>query len=90
MEGAHAARLAQAYQDARVNPLWEPLKKVLAKTSDTGGPSVNPALPDYILLITIMVAFLEAAAQKLTPQPPQLVMGFGGIQVPNSQPDEPT
>jgi hypothetical protein len=76
---AHAGRLAQAYQDARVNPLWGPLETVLAKTSDTGEPPVDPALRDYILLITILVAFLEAAAQQLRPIQPAVVMRFTGI-----------
>ncbi|WP_216920891.1 hypothetical protein [Synechococcus sp. CCAP 1479/9] len=37
------------------------------------------ALRDYILLITILVAFLEATAQQLTPIQPPLVMGFAGL-----------
>ena len=41
-----------------------------------GDPPVDPDLRDYILLITILVAFLEAAAQQLTPRPPAVVMGF--------------
>lgn len=77
---AHAARLAQAYQDARANPLWAPLESVLSKAGAAGEAPVDPALRDYILLITILVAFLEAAAQQLAPQPPAVVMGFGGIQ----------
>ena len=76
---AHAARLAQAYQDGRANPLWAPLESVLSKASAAGEPPIDPALRDYILLITILVAFLEAAAQKLTPQPPAVVMGFSGL-----------
>ena len=39
-------------------------------------PPVDPALRDSILLITILVAFLEAAAQQLLPQPPALLMGW--------------
>lgn len=39
----------------------------------------EPALGDYVLLITILVAFLEAAAQKLAPMPPAVVMGFSGL-----------
>jgi hypothetical protein len=42
---------------------------------------------EYIQLITILVAFLEAAAQQLQPKPPVVVMGFGGIQSPRSEPD---
>ena len=47
-------------------------------------------LRDYILLITILVAILEAAAQQIPPQAPQVVMGFAGIHSPSSEPDEPT
>ena len=79
---AHAGRLAQAYQEARTNPLWSPLEAVLSKAGGPGEAPVDPALRDYILLITILVAFLEAAAQKLSPQPPPVVMGFRGIQPP--------
>jgi hypothetical protein len=80
----HAERLAQAYLDARTNPLWPPLETVLSKAGTAGKPPVDPALRDYILLITILVAFLEAAAHQLSPQPPEVVMGFGGIQPPGS------
>lgn len=86
---AYAERLTQAYRDARANPLWGPLESVLSKASGASEPSVDPALRDYILLITILVAFLEATAQQLSPQPPAVVMGFGGIQSPRSEPDEP-
>jgi hypothetical protein len=57
---------------------------VLSKAGTAGEPPVDPALRDYILLITILVAFLEAAAQQLSPHPPAVVMGFGGIQAPDS------
>jgi len=43
------------------------------------GTPLDSALRDYILLITILVAFLEAAAQQLSPQPPPVVMGFSGL-----------
>jgi hypothetical protein len=62
---------------------------VLSKAGDTGGSPVDPALQDYILLITILVAFLEAAAQQLSPQPPVVVMGFEGVRSPSSEPAEP-
>ena len=50
--------------DARLNSPWVPLE---------------PALRDYILLITILVAFLEATAQQLTPIQPAVVMRFSGV-----------
>jgi hypothetical protein len=42
------------------------------------GP-LDPALRDYILLITILVAFLEATAQQLEPFRPGVVMGMRGF-----------
>jgi hypothetical protein len=76
---AYAERLAQAYRDARANPLWAPLESVLSKAGAAGEPPVDPDLRDYILLITILVAFLEAAAQQLRPMQPPVVMRFEGI-----------
>lgn len=42
------------------------------------GP-LDPALSEYILLITLLVAFLEATAQQLRPMQPPVVMGFSDI-----------
>lgn len=41
--------------------------------------ALTEAMRYYVLLIMILVAFLEAAAQKLAPQPPAVVMGFAGL-----------
>lgn len=65
-DAAHSSRLAEVYADARENPLWAPLETVLA------------ALRDYILLITILMAFLEATAQQVRPIQPPVAMGFSG------------
>jgi hypothetical protein len=86
---SHAERLQQAYAAARSNSLWLPLEQILQERVGTDGSPLDPALRDYILLITILVAFLEAAAQQLSPQPPAVVMDFGGIHSPRSDPDEP-
>lgn len=76
---AHSSRLAAVYAEARTNPLWAPLKTALdAQPVSAHGP-LDPALRDYILLITILVAFLEATAQQLTPLQPPVVMGLIGI-----------
>ena len=45
------------------------------------GSPLDPALRDYILLITLLVAFLEASAQQVRPYQPQVVMGFAGVTV---------
>jgi hypothetical protein len=76
---SHAERLQQAYAAARSNSLWLPLERILQDKVGSDGSPLDPALRDYILLITILVAFLEAAAQQLTPQPPAVVMGFSGL-----------
>jgi hypothetical protein len=86
----YAERLAQAYQDARANPLWVPLETVLSKGGGAGDPPVDPTLRDYILLITILVAFLEAAALKLSPQAPEVVMGFTENRQPYQDSKEST
>jgi hypothetical protein len=78
---AHSARLAEVVYQARSNRLWVPLETVLAAQPPTPHGPLDPALRDYILLITILVAFLEAAAQQLRPFQPPLVMSFSGVTV---------
>jgi hypothetical protein len=76
---AHSARLTEIYFEARINPLWAPLETVLAAQPPSAHGPLEPALRDYILLITILVAFLEATAQQLRPMQPPVVMGFSGV-----------
>jgi len=76
---AHSARLAEIVAEARTNPLWAPLETVLAAQPPTAHGPLEPALRDCILLITILVAFLEASAQQLRPYQPPVVMGFSGV-----------
>jgi hypothetical protein len=52
------------------------------QVGDPGEPPVEAGLRDYILLITILVALLKAAAQQLSSQPPAVLMGFAGIHPP--------
>jgi hypothetical protein len=66
---AHSSRLAEVYVEARTNPLWAPLETVLAAQPASPRSPLEPALRDSILLITILVAFLEATAQQLRPHP---------------------
>jgi len=76
----YSARLSEIYAEARTNALWMPLQTVLAaQTSRTHAP-LEPALRDYILLITILVAFLEATAKQIRPYQPTLVMGLECLQ----------
>jgi hypothetical protein len=76
---AHSARLAEIYTEARTNPLWATLETVLAAQQPSAHGPLEPPLRDYILLITILVAFLEATAQQLRPYQPPVVMGFSGV-----------
>ncbi|MFM8935578.1 MAG: hypothetical protein ACKOE9_01130 [Vulcanococcus sp.] len=78
-DSAHSSRLAEVYADARANPLWAPLESVLAAQPPSAHGPLEPALRDYILLITILVAFLEATAQQLRPIQSPVVMGFSGV-----------
>jgi hypothetical protein len=75
----HSARLAEIYTEARANSLWAPLESVLSAQAPAHQAPLDPALRDYILLITVLVAFLEAAAQQLSPLQPPVVMGFSGV-----------
>jgi len=83
-DAAHSSRFEEVYADARSNPLWAPLETVLAAQPPSAHGPLEPALRDYILLITILVAFLEATAQQLRPIQPPVVMGFSGITKSNS------
>lgn len=77
-------RLADIYAQARANPLWGPLEAVLiAQPPGAQGP-LDPALRDYILLITILVAFLEATAQQISPYRSPVVLSFlaSGVLTP--------
>ncbi|MCP9784179.1 hypothetical protein KBY83_12795 [Cyanobium sp. WKJ7-Wakatipu] len=80
---AHSSRLGGIYKEARVNPLWGPLETALAAQTKTAKAELDPDLRNYILLITILVAFLEATAQQLQPIRPPLVMAFSGISRSN-------
>ena len=58
------------------------MESVLTKAGGASKPPVDPTLRDDILLITILVAFLEATAQQLRPYQPPVVMGFSGVISP--------
>ena len=79
-------RLDTVYAEARSNPLWGPLAAVLAAQPVSPHAPLDDGLRDYILLITILVAFLEATAQQLRPMRPPVVMGFAGIVKTGGEP----
>jgi hypothetical protein len=76
---AHRDRLAPISSEARSNPLWAPLEAVLAAQPPTAHGRLEPELRDYILLITILVAYLEAAARQLKPIQPALAVSLLGL-----------
>ena len=80
---AHSSRLEGVYKEARVIPLWGQLESALAALTTTAKAELNPDLRNYILLITILVAFLEATAQQLQPWRPPVVMGLSGVSAVN-------
>ena len=88
-EASYQQPLGDCYRQAHENPLWEPLERILdeqLQRNPSAGERREPDyfLRDYILMITILVAFLEGAAQQLRPMRPQVVMGFSGITKSNS------
>ncbi len=76
---SHRYRLEEIYTHARLNSLWGPLETALASQPESAQGALDPCLRDYILLITILVAFLEATAQQLSPLKPPVLMSFSGI-----------
>ena len=76
---SHRSRLEEVVAHARQNSLWGPLESALASQPESSQGALDPCLRDYILLITILVAFLEATAQQLSPLEPPVLMSFGGI-----------
>jgi hypothetical protein len=54
---AHSDAWRRSYAEANANPLWVPLETVLAAQPPSAHGALEPALRDYILLITILVAF---------------------------------
>ena len=88
-DASYQQPLSDCYRHARDNPLWAPLERILDEQLQAiGGAGKEKApdrfLSDYILLITILVAFLEATAQQIWPLQPPVVMGFAGITKSNS------
>jgi hypothetical protein len=73
-------RLRDSVAQARCNPLWQPMQVILEQhmTEQTGGRDgeEDPGLQSFVLLITILVAFLETAARLLSPIRPTLSLSF--------------
>ena len=88
-DASYQQPLSDCYRHARDNPLWAPLERILEEQLQSNGTAGSGKPPDhflrdYILLITILVAFLEATAHQMEPLQPPVVMGFAGITKSNS------
>ena len=71
-------RLRESVALARRNLLWEPMQLILLKHMAERGQASqaenDPGLADFVLLITILVAFLETGASTVRPLQPSLTM----------------
>lgn len=71
-------RLRDSIRDARNNPLWQPLQTILslhmAAQAGSGEVEEDPGLQTFVLLITILVAFLETGARLLRPVKPTVTL----------------
>jgi len=84
VEASYQQPLGDCYRHARENPLWEPLERILdeqLQRHPSAGErrEIDLSLRDYILLITILVAFLEATAHQVRPMQPLVVMSMTGV-----------
>jgi hypothetical protein len=73
-------RLRDSVDQARLNPLWQPMQTILeqhmAEQAGCTDAEEDPGLQSFVLLITILVAFLETAARLLSPIRPSLSLSF--------------
>jgi hypothetical protein len=71
-------RLRESVALARRNLLWEPMQLILCKHMAERGEASqtenDPGLADFVLLITILVAFLETGSSTVRPLQPSLTM----------------
>lgn len=71
-------RLRESVALARRNLLWEPMQLILQKHMAERGEASqvenDPGLADFVLQITILVAFLETGASTVRPLQPSLTM----------------
>ena len=69
----HRKRLAPAYEEARTNPLWPPLEAILEAQGGLDGDQRQ-----FILLVTVLVAFIESCARLQQPFQPHATVRFSG------------
>jgi hypothetical protein len=69
----HRKRLFPSYEQARTNPLWPPLEAILEAQ---GGLDADQR--QFILLVTVLVAFIESCAHLQQPFQPRATVRFSG------------
>jgi len=69
----HRKRLAPACEEARTNPLWPPLEAILEAQGGLDGDQRQ-----FILLVTVLVAFIESCARLQQPFQPRATVRFSG------------
>ena len=69
----HRKRLGPAYEEARANPLWPRLEAILEAQ---GGLDADQR--QFILLVTVLVAFIESCARLQHPFQPRARVQFSG------------
>jgi len=69
----HRKRLAPAYEEARANPLWPPLEAILEAQSGLDADQCQ-----FILLVTVLLAFIESCARLQQPFQPRAPVRFSG------------
>lgn len=62
--------LAEAFADARKNPLWAPIEELLTEAK------IEKPLRDYIVLVTVLVAFMDACAHLQAKFSPAIPVRF--------------
>lgn len=74
----YSDRLRESVTQARRNLLWEPMELILhkhmAERGDASQAENDPGLADFVLLITILVAFLETGSSTVRRLQPSLTM----------------
>ena len=83
-EASYQQPLGECYRHARENPLWRPLERILDEQLQRNPSArergeIDLSLRDYILLITILVAFMEATAHQVHPIQTPVVMSMTGV-----------
>lgn len=85
-------RLREGIAQARRNLLWPPMEAILLKHMAARGeasqPEDDPGLADFVLLITILVAFLGTGARTVRHLTPSLTMSFERGITPSTASDQ--